>query len=182
MRSRHDGNCYRKRSTTLSDNRRRQCQPGRRQSSRFPPEERGQASCWRQIARGSKRSRRAQKLRDSLGDGHVVPEKREQLPPGAMRIHDDTSARKPGGVRSSASSRLAAPVALPRPRGNRKPTAVPCPAKRRDQPAALLPLIHPLLYRNLRELGFPGVPGAVQAELKTTYLANRFAASCSRKN
>lgn len=32
--------------------------------------------------------------------------------------------------------------------------------------------VYPLLYRNLRELGFPGVPPAVQAELKSAYLAN----------
>jgi putative nucleotidyltransferase-like protein len=32
--------------------------------------------------------------------------------------------------------------------------------------------VYPLLYRNLRELGFPGVPNAVQAELKGAYLAN----------
>ena len=32
--------------------------------------------------------------------------------------------------------------------------------------------VYPLLYRNLRELGFPGVPPAVRAELKRAYLAN----------
>jgi putative nucleotidyltransferase-like protein len=32
--------------------------------------------------------------------------------------------------------------------------------------------VYPLLYRNLRELGFPGVPDAVQAELKRAFLAN----------
>ena len=32
--------------------------------------------------------------------------------------------------------------------------------------------VYPLLYRNLRELGFPGVPDAVQAELKGAFLAN----------
>ena len=32
--------------------------------------------------------------------------------------------------------------------------------------------VYPLLYRNLRELGFPGVPQPVQAELKGAYLAN----------
>ena len=32
--------------------------------------------------------------------------------------------------------------------------------------------VYPLLYRNLRELGFPGVSLAVQAELKSAYLAN----------
>jgi hypothetical protein len=32
--------------------------------------------------------------------------------------------------------------------------------------------VYPLLYRNLRELGFPGVPPTVQAELKSAYLAN----------
>jgi len=32
--------------------------------------------------------------------------------------------------------------------------------------------VYPLLYRNLRDLGFPGVPDAVQAELKRAYLAN----------
>jgi hypothetical protein len=34
--------------------------------------------------------------------------------------------------------------------------------------------VYPLLYRNLRDLGFPGVPEAVQAELKGLYLANAF--------
>lgn len=32
--------------------------------------------------------------------------------------------------------------------------------------------VYPLLYRNLRDLGFPGVPDAVQAELKGRFLAN----------
>lgn len=32
--------------------------------------------------------------------------------------------------------------------------------------------VYPLLYRNLRDLGFPGVPEAVQSELKGLYLAN----------
>jgi hypothetical protein len=32
--------------------------------------------------------------------------------------------------------------------------------------------VYPLLYRNLRDLGFSGVPDAVQAELKGLYLAN----------
>src|SRR5713226_5292851 len=32
--------------------------------------------------------------------------------------------------------------------------------------------VYPLLYRNLRDLGFPGVPETVQAELKGLYLAN----------
>ncbi|MGH9503138.1 MAG: nucleotidyltransferase domain-containing protein [Terriglobales bacterium] len=32
--------------------------------------------------------------------------------------------------------------------------------------------VYPLLYRNLRELGFPGVPEAVQTELKGLFLAN----------
>jgi hypothetical protein len=32
--------------------------------------------------------------------------------------------------------------------------------------------VYPLLYRNLCELGFPGVPPAIQAELKRAYLAN----------
>ncbi len=32
--------------------------------------------------------------------------------------------------------------------------------------------VYPLLYRNLRLLGFPGVPPAVQTELKSAYLAN----------
>jgi hypothetical protein len=34
--------------------------------------------------------------------------------------------------------------------------------------------VYPLVYRNLRELGFPGVPEAVQTELKSAYLANAF--------
>ena len=34
--------------------------------------------------------------------------------------------------------------------------------------------VYPLLYRNLRDLGFPGVPEAVQAELKSLFLANAF--------
>ena len=34
--------------------------------------------------------------------------------------------------------------------------------------------VYPLLYRNLRELGFPSVPDAVQAELKGAFLANAF--------
>jgi Uncharacterised nucleotidyltransferase len=34
--------------------------------------------------------------------------------------------------------------------------------------------VYPLLYRNLRDLGFSGVPEAVQAELKGLYLANAF--------
>jgi len=34
--------------------------------------------------------------------------------------------------------------------------------------------VYPLLYRNLRELGFPGVPDAVQAELKGAFLSNAF--------
>ena len=32
--------------------------------------------------------------------------------------------------------------------------------------------VYPLLYRSLRELGFPGVPESVQTELKGAYLAN----------
>jgi hypothetical protein len=32
--------------------------------------------------------------------------------------------------------------------------------------------VYPLLYRNLRDLGFPGVPEAVQAELKGLFMAN----------
>ena len=32
--------------------------------------------------------------------------------------------------------------------------------------------VYPLLYRNLRALGFPGVPAVVQSELKAFYLAN----------
>jgi hypothetical protein len=32
--------------------------------------------------------------------------------------------------------------------------------------------VYPLLYRNLRDLGFPGVPEGVQAELKGLFLAN----------
>lgn len=32
--------------------------------------------------------------------------------------------------------------------------------------------VYPLVYRNLLEFGFPGVPEAVQAELKGSYLAN----------
>lgn len=32
--------------------------------------------------------------------------------------------------------------------------------------------VYPLLYRNLRQLGFPGVPEAVQAELNRAYQAN----------
>lgn len=32
--------------------------------------------------------------------------------------------------------------------------------------------VYPLLYRNLRDLGLPGVPDAVQAELKGRFLAN----------
>jgi hypothetical protein len=34
--------------------------------------------------------------------------------------------------------------------------------------------VYPLLYRSLRELGFPNVPEAVQAELKGAFLANAF--------
>ena len=34
--------------------------------------------------------------------------------------------------------------------------------------------VYPLLYRNLLELGFPGVPHEVQTELKSAYLANAF--------
>ena len=34
--------------------------------------------------------------------------------------------------------------------------------------------VYPLLYRNLRDLGFPSVPDAVQAELKGAFLANAF--------
>lgn len=34
--------------------------------------------------------------------------------------------------------------------------------------------VYPLLYRNLRDLGFPGAPEAVQAELKSLFLANAF--------
>ncbi len=34
--------------------------------------------------------------------------------------------------------------------------------------------VYPLLYRNLLELGFPGVPHEVQTELKSAYLANGF--------
>ena len=32
--------------------------------------------------------------------------------------------------------------------------------------------VYPLLYRNLRDLGFPGVPETVQAELKGLFMAN----------
>jgi Uncharacterised nucleotidyltransferase len=32
--------------------------------------------------------------------------------------------------------------------------------------------VHPLIYHNLRDLDFPGVPGQVQAELKGLFLAN----------
>ena len=32
--------------------------------------------------------------------------------------------------------------------------------------------VYPLLYRNLRDLGFPGVPDPIEAELKSAYLAN----------
>lgn len=32
--------------------------------------------------------------------------------------------------------------------------------------------VYPLLYRNLRDLGFPGVPEAIQTELKALYLGN----------
>ena len=32
--------------------------------------------------------------------------------------------------------------------------------------------VYPLVYRNLLDLGFPGVPEAVQSELKGLYLAN----------
>ena len=31
-----------------------------------------------------------------------------------------------------------------------------------------------MLYRNLRDLGFPGVPAAIQSELKAAYLSNAF--------
>jgi hypothetical protein len=34
--------------------------------------------------------------------------------------------------------------------------------------------VYTLFYRNLRALGFPGVPDAVQAELKGAFLANAF--------
>jgi len=34
--------------------------------------------------------------------------------------------------------------------------------------------VYPLLYRNLLELGFPGVPHEIQTELKSAYLANGF--------
>jgi Uncharacterised nucleotidyltransferase len=34
--------------------------------------------------------------------------------------------------------------------------------------------VYPLLYRHLRDLGFPGVPEAMQSELKGLYLANGF--------
>jgi hypothetical protein len=34
--------------------------------------------------------------------------------------------------------------------------------------------VYPLVYRNLREVGFSGVPEEVQAELKRAYLANAF--------
>ncbi len=34
--------------------------------------------------------------------------------------------------------------------------------------------VYPLLYRSLRDLGFPGVPEPVQAQLKAAYLANGF--------
>ena len=34
--------------------------------------------------------------------------------------------------------------------------------------------VYPLVYRNLRELGFPSVPDAVQAELKGAFVANAF--------
>ena len=34
--------------------------------------------------------------------------------------------------------------------------------------------VYPLLYRSLRDLGFPGVPETVQAELKGLYLVNAF--------
>jgi hypothetical protein len=34
--------------------------------------------------------------------------------------------------------------------------------------------VYPLLYRNLLDLGFPGVPEPVQAELKSLFLANAF--------
>ena len=34
--------------------------------------------------------------------------------------------------------------------------------------------VYPLLYRNLLELGFPGVPHELQTELKSAYLANGF--------
>ena len=34
--------------------------------------------------------------------------------------------------------------------------------------------VYPLVYRNLRALGFPGVPDAVQAELKGAFLVNGF--------
>jgi len=34
--------------------------------------------------------------------------------------------------------------------------------------------VYPRLYRNLLELGFPGVPHEVQTELKSAYLANAF--------
>ena len=32
--------------------------------------------------------------------------------------------------------------------------------------------VYPLLHRNLRDLGFPGVPDPIEAELKSAYLAN----------
>jgi hypothetical protein len=32
--------------------------------------------------------------------------------------------------------------------------------------------VYPLLYRNLRDLDFPGVPNPIEAELKSAYLAN----------
>src|ERR1035441_1539816 len=32
--------------------------------------------------------------------------------------------------------------------------------------------VYPLVYRNLRQLGFPAVPDAVQAELKVGFFAN----------
>ena len=34
--------------------------------------------------------------------------------------------------------------------------------------------VYPLLYRNLLDLGFPGVPESVQAEVKSLFLANAF--------
>ncbi len=34
--------------------------------------------------------------------------------------------------------------------------------------------VYPLLYRNLRDLGFPGVPEAVETELKSLFLTNAF--------
>jgi hypothetical protein len=46
------------------------------------------------------------------GDRQVASEKREDLPQRAMRIHEETSARRPRGVnRSNTSSRLDAPLA-----------------------------------------------------------------------